>query len=401
MREQIENTVLGAALKNNEFIYEVELTPNMFASPKAKHLWETITESVNSGKPVDAMSLINNEKLFEFASQCVTNHYSDAMAKSFAVKLREMAIADHIKAIGQQLVEDPNYAEEATKELMSIHANAHPEFSMHIKGTLTAAIQHIDDVANGKVKAISTGLERLDQVIGGYHDSDLIVIAARPGMGKTSFVLNSLMRCKAHAGLFSAEMGHRQVGERILCSQAKVRSEKLRQGRMKDADYSKLLAAVNTSKEMPIWINDQPAPTLSEIASQARKWKLEQGIQIIFIDYLQRIKLNGNDPRHEKVGEAARTLKELARELEIPIVVLGQVNRAAEGIRPNMSHLAQSGEIEAEADQILFLYREKETPNIAEVLIGKNRHGQICGIQVAWDAQHMTFNNLVYGDDYA
>jgi len=407
MRENLELGVIGALMDNNQFHHEAGLTSDYFKNPIAKDIWDIATKQINSGNPVDAVTLMDlvPPHSIDYLVKSTAEHFSGTLARQYAKKLKDESIRDKVKSIAEKMSDNPDEYNSYIAELLAIEQSK-SNYEYTIKQTVSNAMKHIDDVANGKINSVSTGLKRLDETLGGFHKQDLVILAARPAMGKTSLVLNMLSKCKARAGIFSAEMGNIQIGERLLCIESGVSGQQLRQGKCNDVDYGNLLGASTKISDMSVWINDKPAPSLGELVRQARQWKLEKNVEIIFIDYLQRLKLTGNDSRHEKVGEAARTLKELARDLDIPIVVLAQVNRQADGIRPNMSHLAQSGEIEAEADQILFLYRDEvynkqsNDKGIAEIIIGKNRHGGTGGVRCQWDAQTMRFNNLASEGNY-
>jgi len=403
----LELTVIGSALNDNSFYRQCELTSEMFVDPIYRNIWNVISNLISSGEPVDAISIMDelkSDSLRDILIEALSGAWSRTMGEAFATRIKKNHKQREIKRIASELVQNPDTVNAAISQLMAI-GQTDKSFDLSIAEVLKNALNHIELVAeqDGLI-GITTGLERLDNVLGGFHSSDLVVIAARPAMGKTALMLNMLIKSECSAGVFSAEMGSTQIGERIIAISANVEAQKLRRGDTNNEDFNSMVNAVGELTSRQIRINDKPAPTLEEIVNQARKWKLENKVEIIFLDYLQRIKMTGNAPRHEQVGEAARTLKELARELEIPVVVLAQVSRSAEGVRPNMSHLAQSGEIEAEADQIMFLFREEvynDDPNLqglAEILIAKNRHGATGDVRCTWFAPSMQFRNISHVD---
>jgi len=407
--QELELTVIGETLNNNSFYQKSRLKTEMFVDPLFRDIWQVMSKVIQSGKAVDSATIMDelkSDSLREVLTEALRGAWSPTMSEAFAERITKNHRSREIQSIGQQLINTPDSANEAIRKLMAI-GQAERTFNMPVKQALSDAVKHIDTIAqqNG-LAGVTTGLQRVDAVLGGFHNSDFIVLAARPAMGKTALMINMVITSDCPTGVFSAEMGSTQIGERMLAISSGVEAQKLRKGTIDTEDFSKMVTSCNNLSKKDIWINDKPAPTLDEIVNQARQWKLDNNIQLIFIDYLQRIKLPGNTPRHERVGEAARVLKELARELDIPIVVLAQVNRQAEGRRPNMGDLAQSGEIEAEADQIIFLYRDEvyndntEDAGIAELLVSKNRHGDIGMIKCAWIAPSMQFKNLSLVEGY-
>jgi replicative DNA helicase len=255
----------------------------------------------------------------------------------------------------------------------------------------------------GAIAGISSGLMDLDEILGGWHDSDLTVIGARPSMGKTALLLNFAIACKVPSGIISAEQPAQQVGGRVMAIESGVHVVKMRSGNFDDDDLPRLANAVARLVETPCMVYDRSAPTIADVTRIARKWKQEMGLKILFVDYVQRIE--GSDRRekkYERVGEVVRGLKDLARDLNIPVVSLGQVGRQVESRpdkRPHMGDLSDCSEIEKEADEILMLYRDEvyheDSPDkgVAELLIEKNRHGPTGLVRSAWIAPSMRFES--------
>ena len=260
----------------------------------------------------------------------------------------------------------------------------------------------------GAIPGVPSGISKLDEILGGWHESDLIVVGSRPAIGKTALLLNFAIAAKRSCGIISAEQPAQQMGARVLSIESKVEANKMRSGKFGSEDLQQLAFAVQRLVEKECMIYDRPAPSISDVCRMARKWKKQNGIEILFVDYIQRIE--GSDRRekkHERVGEVVRELKNLARDLDIPIVALCQVSRAVEqrlDKRPSMGDMADSSEIEKEADQILTLYRDEvyndDSPDkgIAEIGVEKNRHGPIGFVKCAWLAPTMRFKDLGYGD---
>ena len=258
--------------------------------------------------------------------------------------------------------------------------------------------------SDGKLRGITTGLPELDAYLGGFHPGDLIIIGARPAMGKTALLLSMAQKADAPRGFISAEQSSGQIGQRAISMTSGVPVSALRAGQIGEEDFPLCSAAIGRLTQQDCVIYDKPAPTLAEVVHVARRWKVERSIQILYVDYVQRIKHgNPKQPRHERVGEVAEGLKELARELNIPVVALSQVNRAVEerpNKRPNMGDLSDSSALEKEADQVIMLYRDEvykpdsEYRGTAELILEKNRHGGIGMIRVAFNAPIVTFSEL-------
>lgn len=258
---------------------------------------------------------------------------------------------------------------------------------------------------------ILTGLRDLDAVLGGLHDGDVTVLAARPGQGKTALLVNLILNIATNdipAGVFSAEQPAIQLGVRALALRANIDSQRIRTGRLEDSEFQRLNDAANDGAAMPIVIDDRGALSIADVERIARRWKRDGRIGVLLVDYLQRVEASRADrraPKHERVGEVARSLKNVARELDIPVVVLAQVSREAgsrPGGQPQLCDLSDSSEIEKEADQIISLhqphdYDAKQPAGVAKLSILKNRHGPVGQITVAWNAPTVRFADYAHG----
>ncbi len=280
-----------------------------------------------------------------------------------------------------------------------------------LKEVLVNSLAEIEKLYNqkGTVTGISTGFDDLDRKTAGLHNSDLIIVAARPAMGKSAFAVNiaasAAIKSKVPTVIFSLEMSKEQIGNRILCSEAMVESEKIRTGRIEDNDWMKLVQTLGELSEAPIYIDDTPGITVMEIRAKCRKLKMEHDIGLVVIDYLQLITGSGgrNSSREQEIAEISRSLKILAKELDVPVIALSQLSRATEkreDKRPMMSDLRESGSIEQDADIIMFLYRddyynpESAEQNVTEIIIGKQRNGSVGTIKLAWLPSYTKFANL-------
>ena len=283
-----------------------------------------------------------------------------------------------------------------------------------IKDVLAESLQKIEELYNkkGNITGISTGFSDLDNITAGLQNSDLIIVAARPAMGKSAFAINiatnAAVKSNVPVAIFNLEMSKEQVGNRILCSEAMIDSNKVRTGQLGDDDWVKLANTIGNLSEAPIYIDDTPGISIMEIRAKCRKLKLEKDIGLIVIDYLQLIQgTNGkNSSREQEISEISRSLKIIAKELNVPVIALSQLARATEkrdDKRPMLSDLRESGAIEQDADIVMFLYRddyynkESEKRNIAEVIIAKHRGGSTGTVKLLWMGNYTKFVNLARG----
>ncbi len=281
-----------------------------------------------------------------------------------------------------------------------------------LKDVIKSTFQTIQSITqkDSYITGIPTGFIDFDRLTSGFQPSDLIIIAGRPSMGKTAFALNiaanAASKHKIPVGIFSLEMSKEQLTTRMLCAEAKVDSQKLRSGFLAEHDWQLLIEAASVLSEAPIFIDDTPAISVLELRAKARRLKSEHNISLIIIDYLQLMKgKGGNERREQEISEISRSLKALAKELNIPVVALSQLNRKVEdreNKRPRLADLRESGAIEQDADLIAFLYRDEvynqreDNPNrgMAELIIGKHRNGPVGKIKLAFLEKYTSFENL-------
>ena len=279
-----------------------------------------------------------------------------------------------------------------------------------IKDVVLNAIEKIEKASRtkGSVTGIPTGFIDLDYKMSGFQPSDLILVAARPSMGKTAFVLNIAQYMAFKSGvttaIFSLEMSKEQLVNRLLSLESKVDSQSIRTGNLEDEDWAKLIEGANIIGSSNMIIDDTPGISISELRSKCRKYKLEQNLGVIFIDYLQLMSGSGrSESRQQEISDISRSLKALARELSVPVVALSQLSRAVEqrpDHRPMLSDLRESGAIEQDADVVMFIYRDdyynkdSENKNIAEIIIAKQRNGPIGTVNLVWLPNYTKFVNM-------
>lgn len=306
-----------------------------------------------------------------------------------------------------------NILELAEKKVFDLSQNKSTKGYSSIKDVLVSSLTEIEKLYNqkGRISGITTGFTDLDRQTSGLHNSDLIILAARPAMGKSAFAINiatnAALKDKVPVAIFNLEMSKEQVVNRILCSEAMVDSNKVRTGQIEDNDWMKLASASGVLSEAPIYIDDTPGISIMEIRAKCRKLKMEKNIGLIVIDYLQLIQGSSNKKnvsREQEISEISRSLKILAKELDVPVIALSQLSRAAEqrkdDHRPMLSDLRESGAIEQDADIVMFIYREDyynpetENKNVAEIILAKHRGGSTGTVNLAWLSNYTKFANL-------
>ena len=411
---QAEDALIGSALINPAVLATMDLTPADFVTPNGRQAWQAITQADMDG-PVDIVTvgavlsdMTNGRDWLVWLSERAQSTPSAANAKAYASELRKM----RQKLLAMQLCSEalgdiPNGGPEVIDgligglmDLMSVAKNY--EYTM--KDSLRAATNMMDRARTGDLKTVTTGLTDLDKKLGGFHDSDLVVVGARPAMGKSALLLNLALNAGTAVGIISSEQPHEQIGMRTLAIGSGVGLGKIRAAQMDHSEWDRLPMAMTKYAERGIFINDRSGISIIELVRQARQWKHGQGITALYVDYIQRIK--ASDPRakrHEQVGEVVRGLKELARELNIPVVALAQVSRDVDkrtDKRPNMGDMSDSSEIEKEADQVMTLYRDdaydenSQWAGVMEISIEKNRHGPTGNVKVTWNGAAQQVRDL-------
>ncbi len=413
--QEAEQGIIGGLLVNPEALAHLDLTTDDFLSPNHREMFDAIL-SVAKHQPVDLVTVgqhlesITGRNWLVTLSDMARNTPSATMVPEYAKILRDKA----------RLVKAQNLLQEykgriATEGLPAIDNLASALMQLGMVGQsheysttemLRAVVNDLEARQVGDIASIPTGLVDVDHLLGGLHDSDLVVIAARPAMGKTAFLLNLILNSEAPCGLISTEQPVTQVGQRLISREGRFAAARMRNpSDISDAHWAVITATVKKLQDRNnIWINDNCGPTVADVVRQARKWKHAYGIKALFVDYIQRIKpADPSQPKHQQVGEIVRALKDCARELNIPVVALAQVSRKVEergDKRPHMGDISDSSEVEKEADQILTLYRDEvynehtQDKGIMEVRVEKNRHGPTGAVRVYWQPEIMAVANL-------
>jgi len=349
------------------------------------------------------------EKVRDFASEQLIK-----IVEEKAILRNLIKTANEIIELGYDPTEEvENIMEGAEKKIFNLMQDKNQKWYVPIRDILVESFTQLEELYNRKqhITGVPTGFADLDYRTAGLHGSELILIAARPAMGKSAFALNIATNAavKAHVpvAIFNLEMSKEQVVNRILCSEAMVDSNKLRTGGLEDEDWMKLASASGILSEAPIYIDDTPGISIMEIRAKCRKLKMEKDIGLIVIDYLQLITSSSskkNASREQEISEISRSLKILAKELDVPVIALSQLSRSAEkrqdDKRPMLSDLRESGAIEQDADIVMFIYREDyynpetENKNIAEIIFAKHRGGSTGTVKLAWLGNYTKFLDL-------
>lgn len=429
-----EQSVLGGLMLAPQ-TYDViaeRLGEDDFYRREHRLIFRAIRELAAAGKPFDAVTLgdwfADRGESGSFGgpaylAELANNTPGAANIGAYADIVRDKSLRRKLIEAGTQLAGDAFAAEGDTAALLadaigSLMAMQKVENRAEYTLRQAMTIAYHEAVKarelGRSIPGLTSGLDKLDHILGGWHDSDLVVIGARPAMGKTALLLKFAMACAVPCGIISAEQPASQVGARIMAATSRVNASKLRNGDFDEEDLSRLGGAIERLIKRECLIYDRSNPTIADVTRIARKWKQKSGIKALFVDYVQRIDASNADrktPKHERVGEVVRGLKTLARELEIPVVALCQVGRQVEARndkRPSMGDMSDSSEIEKEADQVLTLYREEvyfdaggmnerglpTRTGIAEIAVEKNRHGPTGYVECAWLAETMRFENL-------
>ncbi len=427
---EAEQAVLGSMLTDQDAVIDAieVLKPEDFYREDNKYIYEAILNLYNKAEPIDIITvkseLISMGKFeviggFEYLGILPDKVPLVANAERYIKIVEEKSLLRKLIKASNEIVE-LGYAQneeiemvmdQAEKKIFDIMQGKNQKGFSAIKDVLIESFAQIEKLYNQKepITGVPTGFADLDYKTAGLHNSDLILVAARPAMGKSAFALNiatnAAINAKVPVAIFNLEMSKSQLVNRMLCSEAMVDSNKIRTGKIEEDDWVKLATALGPLSEAPIYIDDTAGITIQEIRAKCRKLKLEKNIGLVVIDYLQLIQGSGkrNASREQEISEISRSLKILAKELDIPVIALSQLSRAAEqraDHRPMLSDLRESGAIEQDADIVMFLYRDdyynpdSEKKNIAEVILAKHRAGSTGTIELLWMGSYTKFANI-------
>ena len=427
---EAEQSVVGAMMMDKQAIITAGemLTVEDFYHRQYGVMFQTMVDMNNEGKAVDIVTLQERLKeknvpaeiySLEFIRELLSAVPTSANIRQYASIVRDKAILRNIIRVNDSIANDCYAGTQKTEDIL---ADTEKKIFELVKNKGNHEYQPIDKVVlealdkisiaaknRGAVTGVPTGFKDLDNYLSGLQPSDFVLVAARPSMGKTAFVLNVAENVAIKQGIttaiFSLEMSNVQLVNRMLSLESTVDADKIRKGRLDSSDWGKLIEGADSIAKSHLIIDDTPGISIAELRSKCRKYKMENNLGLVIIDYLQLMSGSGRtDSRQQEISDISRSLKALARELDVPVVTLSQLSRAVEqrpDHRPMLSDLRESGAIEQDADVVMFLYRDdyynKDTDikGIAEIIIAKQRNGPIGTVKMAWIPEQTRFADLL------
>lgn len=427
---EAEQAIIGSMLTDKEAVFSAleVLKDTDFYREDNKIIYSAIINLYNMSKPVDIITLKDELKSMgkleavgglEYIAQLPDKVPTTSNVEQYIKIVEEKSMlrnlikaADELIALGYDPMQEvEQVVDVAEKKIFDVMQRKNQKGYSSIKDILVDTFIQLENLYNQKeaITGIPTGFLDLDYKTAGLHNSDLILVAARPAMGKSAFALNiatnAALRANVPVAIFSLEMAKEQMANRILCSEAMVDSNKVRTGKIDDDEWAKLAAASGELSEAGIYIDDTPGISIMEIRAKCRKMKLEKNIGLVVVDYLQLVQGSNKRgaSREQEIAEISRSLKILAKEINVPVIALSQLSRAPEqrpDHRPMLSDLRESGSIEQDADIVMFLYRDdyynedSEKKNIAEVILAKHRSGSTGTVELLWMGNYTKFANI-------
>ncbi|MBA2872882.1 replicative DNA helicase [Anoxybacillus calidus] len=427
---EAEQAVLGAIFLDSAALTLASevLVPEDFYRASHQKIFHAMLKVADKGEPVDLVTVtaeLADAKMLEevggvsYLSELANSVPTAANVEYYARIVEEKSILRRLIRTATSIAQEGYTREdevddllnEAEKKIMEVSQRKNTGAFQNIKDILVQTYDNIEMLHNrkGEITGIPTGFIELDRMTAGFQRSDLIIVAARPSVGKTAFALNIAQnvatKTNENVAIFSLEMSAQQLVMRMLCAEGNINAQNLRTGKLTPEDWGKLTMAMGSLSNAGIYIDDTPGIRISEIRAKCRRLKQESGLGMVLIDYLQLIQGSGRnrENRQQEVSEISRSLKALARELEVPVIALSQLSRSVEqrqDKRPMMSDIRESGSIEQDADIVAFLYRDdyydkdSENKNIIEIIIAKQRNGPVGTVQLAFIKEYNKFVNL-------
>ncbi|TSC92553.1 MAG: Replicative DNA helicase [Candidatus Berkelbacteria bacterium Licking1014_7] len=429
---EAEQAVLGALLIDQEAFYKVSdfLRPDDFYQEENKLVYQTMVDLAEDKQPLDVLTVVNlleKRKQLKrvggasYITKIVNVTPTAANVVSYGRIIKDRATLRQLITVGSEIVElgfqeDKQTIElldQAEKSLFNVSQSFLKEKFIPIKDVLAGAFERIDELHRnkGKLRGVPTGFRELDNLLAGLQQSDLIILASRPSMGKTSLAIsmtiNVATKHQVPVGFFSIEQSRDQIVDRMLISVAGIDSWRLRTGNLSDSDFPKIGHAMGILSEAPIYIDDTPILSIIEMRAKARRLQAEKGLGLIVVDYIQLMEGSARSQRDgsrvQEISEISRGIKAVARELNVPVLALSQLSRAVESRHPKipqLSDLRDSGSLEQDADVVMFIYREDyyepetERKNIADILIKKHRNGPTGSVELYFWGNKMAFRDI-------
>lgn len=428
---EAEKSVIGSILMDRECLATVieYVRADDFYDPRNKAVFEGIMNLFNLDRPIDVITVAEQLRqngtfeqvggeiyLAEVASAVSTSanvKYYSKIVSDYSIRRRLISVSNDISSLAYEGNENiEKMLDISEQKVFDVSENKNMSGFVPARDLLSQSFAHISEIASNpnNITGIPTGFTKLDDMISGLNKSNLILIAARPAMGKTSFALNiahyAAMKANAKVGIFSLEMSDEEIINRIWFSEAMVESNKIRSGGMKPNDWERLTLALSKLSSADIYVDDTAAVSPMDMRAKCRRMMAEKGLDLIIVDHIQLMQSSRRtENRQQEITEISRSLKMLAKDLDIPVVALSQLSRASDGRtdkRPMLSDLRESGAIEQDADIVMMLYRDDyynkdtEHPGEAEVIIAKNRSGSTGTVRLSWQGEFTKFSNIDY-----
>ncbi len=428
---EAEMALLGSVMLRPDSIYEIIdfVTPKSFYAERHAIIYDSMLDLFTKRTPIDLLSLSSRLKeknlldqvggasylteiINTVPSSANIKHYAEIIQKKYMMR-RLIDASEFIAHLGfDESSELEDLLDKAEKHIYDITQSGGVHKFVAMKDELVEAFERLENLHNnkGELRGVPTGFKELDHKLAGFQKSDLIILAARPSMGKTSLALDiarqTAINHKVPVGIFSLEMSSQQLVDRMLAAESNVDAWKLRTGKLSDeGDFAAIRQSLDRLSQAPIYIDDQPGSNILKMRSVARRLKSEKGLGLLIVDYLQLMvptQSRSSDNLVQQVTEISRSLKNLARELDVPVIALSQLSRAVEqrGGKPRLSDLRDSGSIEQDADVVMFIHREdkykeqSERTNIAEILIEKHRNGETGKVELFFNDKKATFQSI-------
>lgn len=429
---EAEAAVLGSMILDRECIGQVveQIDTESFSLPEHRHIFEAVVKLYEANSKIDLVllrdELVHQDRLkaaggVDYLVRVAESVPTAANVEYYVRIVKEKAMLRQLVRVSEEILrqacdETGDVGEKldiAEQQIFAVTEKKITGSAVAIKHLLTETFENIESRKGSHITGLSTGFTELNNLLCGLHNGEMVIVAGRPSMGKTSFALNIAEHLGADenvaVAVFSLEMSRQQLVERILCSRAKVDSQGVRKGMISAEQHAELQRVGGELYEKPIFIDDTPGLTPLMLRAKCRRLKSQHNIQCVFLDYLQLMALGGQvESRQQEISAISRYFKALARELEVPVIVLSQLNRSPEGRedhRPRMSDLRESGSIEQDADVVLLLHREDyynkgkddfEETNVAEVIVAKQRNGPTDTVKLYFDGRFTRFDNLAH-----
>lgn len=423
-----EESVLGAVLLSADAanVALEKLHVEDFYKPAHQQIFEVIASLYNANEPIDAVTVSEGLRrtgalermggievlttLIDTVPTTSNVDYYASIVEEHALRRRLLRVGGDIGVLASDM-SDPieEVVDKAEQSVFAIAERRVGDGLQEIDSLLGPAIEKAEELqrSGGDVTGISTGFRDLDRKLAGLHPSNLVVVAGRPGMGKTSLALNIAQNVALDGhtvAVFSMEMSREEVVTRMLCSKGRIDSQKLRTGKLTEADFTKLSNAAGALYKQNIFVDDSPGLTVTEIRAKCRRLRRRPGLDLVIVDYLQLMSGTGQENRQQEIAMISRSLKSLARELDVPVIAASQLNRGVESRedkRPRLGDLRESGAVEQDADVVMFIYRDEyynpdkiESKGVAEVVIAKHRQGSVGRVDMAYLPEFTLFADM-------